>query len=203
MAIASNHPLLRTSQLIDSLNEKIGIAVSWLTLFMVIITFIVVVLRYLFNIGWIAMQESITYMHAIVFMLGAAYTLKHEGHVRVDILYRGMSSRAQAWANLLGTLFLLLPVCGFITYISWDYVAASWHVLETSQEAGGLPLVFLLKTVIMVMAVLMVLQGISIVIRNLLHLMGYNPPDEGSPFADGAACSTKIGENGTEVGGEK
>jgi len=199
MSIASNHPLIRVSQFIDNLNEKIGVAVSWLTLTMVVVTFIVVVLRYLFNIGWIAMQESITYMHAMVFMLGAAYTLKHEGHVRVDILYRGMTSRAQAWTDLLGTLFLLLPVCGFIAYISREYIVASWHVMETSQEAGGLPTVYLLKSVILVMAVLMVLQGLSLVIRSLLHLMGYTPPDKGDRFADTTTCSAKIGENNNET----
>ncbi|MCG8426395.1 MAG: TRAP transporter small permease subunit [Chromatiales bacterium] len=162
-------------RLIHSLNESIGRSISWLTLFMVLITFIVVVLRYLFNIGWIAMQESIIYMHALVFMLGASYTLKHEGHVRVDILYRDNTPRFKAWVDMLGTLFLLLPVCLFIFWISWEYVAASWSVLETSQEAGGIPAVFLLKTVIMVMAGLLTLQGIAIFFTNLFYLTGRLP----------------------------
>ncbi|MCK5639779.1 MAG: TRAP transporter small permease subunit [Gammaproteobacteria bacterium] len=158
------------SRRLDTINEWVGRTVAWLTLAMVVITFTVVVLRYLFNIGWIAMQESITYMHALVFMLGAAYTLKHEGHVRVDIFYRKFSPRTRAWVDLLGTLFLLLPVCLFIFWVSWDYVAASWRVLEGSQETGGLPLVFLLKSIIPLMAGLMILQGLSLAIKKFIQL---------------------------------
>lgn len=137
---------------------------------MVITTFLVVVLRYVFNIGWIAMQESITWMHALVFMIGAAYTMKQEGHVRVDIFYGKMSVRSRAWVDFLGTLFFLLPVFGFILWASWDYVLFSWSLKESSQEAGGLPGLFLLKTVLLVMPVLMLLQGISILIHNLQRL---------------------------------
>ena len=99
---------------LESLNEWCGRTISWLTLVMVIITFLVVVLRYLFDIGWIAMQESVSYMHAMVFLVGASYTLKHNGHVRVDIFYRKMTPKAQARVDILGSLFLLLPVCVFI-----------------------------------------------------------------------------------------
>ena len=169
---ATHRPVLAgIARRIDSLNEGVGRAISWLTLAMVLVTFTVVVLRYLFNIGWIAMQESVTYMHAVVFMLGAAYTLKHSGHVRVDIIYRARGKRTQAWVDLLGALLLLLPVCLFIAWISWEYIAASWSVRETSQEAGGIPAVFLLKTVIMVMALLLVLQGISQALSSLLYLL--------------------------------
>jgi TRAP-type mannitol/chloroaromatic compound transport system permease small subunit len=161
----------RIANRVDALNETIGRAVSWLTLAMVVVTFTVVVLRYLFNIGWIAMQESVTYMHAMVFMLGAAYTLKHSGHVRVDLIYRNRSPRTQAWIDLLGSALLLMPVCLFIGLISWEYIAASWSVLESSQEAGGIPAVFLLKSVILVMAILMILQGISQFLRSLLYLL--------------------------------
>ncbi|MCP3868134.1 MAG: TRAP transporter small permease subunit [Gammaproteobacteria bacterium] len=163
--------IARFADMVDSLNENVGRAISWFTLLMVLVTFLVVVLRYLFNIGWIAMQESVTYMHAAVFMLGAAYTMKHGGHVRVDLIYRGLSPRKKAWVDLFGSLLLLLPVCGFITWVSWEYIAASWSVWETSQEAGGIPAVFLLKTVILVMSVLMVLQGISQFLRSLLRIM--------------------------------
>jgi TRAP-type mannitol/chloroaromatic compound transport system permease small subunit len=135
------------------------------------VTFIVVILRYLFNTGWIAMQESITYMHALVFMIGAAYTLKREGHVRIDIFYRNMSARKQAWVNLLGTLLLLIPMFVFMIWVSWDYVMNSWHNLEGSPEAGGIPAVFLLKTIILVMPVLMLLQGAGIIMRSLSVLL--------------------------------
>jgi TRAP-type mannitol/chloroaromatic compound transport system permease small subunit len=157
----------------DRINEGLGLAVSWLSLLMVLVTVTVVVLRYVFGIGWIWLQESVTFMHAALFLIGAAYTLKHEGHVRVDIVYRKFSERGQAWIDLLGTLTLLLPVCLFIFYISWGYVAQSWSFYEGSREAGGLDGVFLLKTLILVMAGLLVLQGISMVIRCLSVLFGW------------------------------
>ncbi|MCG8097612.1 MAG: TRAP transporter small permease subunit, partial [Candidatus Thiodiazotropha taylori] len=131
----------------------------------------VVVLRYVFQLGWIWLQESVTFMHAALFLVGAAYTLKHEGHVRVDILYRKFSERGRAWVDLLGTLTLLLPVCLFIFFVSWDYVAKSWALFEGSREVGGLEGVFLLKSLILVMAVLLVLQGISLAIRSLSQLL--------------------------------
>ncbi|MEW8342418.1 MAG: TRAP transporter small permease subunit, partial [Candidatus Thiodiazotropha taylori] len=145
----------------DQINERLGQAISWLSLLMVLVTVAVVVLRYVFQLGWIWLQESVTFMHAALFLVGAAYTLKHEGHVRVDIIYRKFSERGRAWVDLIGTLTLLLPVCLFIFFISWDYVAKSWALFEGSREVGGLEGVFLLKSLILVMAVLLVLQGIS------------------------------------------
>ena len=123
---------------LDALSTGIGRFVSWLSLFMVLTTFLVVVLRYAFDLGWITMQESVTYMHATLFMLGAAYTLRLNGHVRVDIFYQKMSRRGQAWVDLLGTLLLLTPVCAFIAWIGWQYVLESWRVMEGSREAGGI-----------------------------------------------------------------
>lgn len=159
---------------VDGLMEGIGRLVSWLTLGMVLVTFAVVVLRYAFNLGWIAMQESITYLHAAVFMLGAAFTLRHDGHVRVDILYSKLSQRNQALIDLLGVLFLLLPVCLFILWSSWDYVLESWRLREGSRETGGLPGLFLLKTLIPLMAGLLLLQGLASGLRCLL-VLGGNP----------------------------
>lgn len=165
-------------QLVDALNEKLGLAVSWLTLLMVGVTFLVVVLRYVFDLGWIAMQESVTYMHAVVFMLGAAFTLKRHGHVRVDIFYRTFGRRGRAWIDLLGGLVLLLPMCLFIVWISWDYVAASWSVVEGSREAGGLPGVFLLKTLILVMPLLLAMQALAGVVRDLWILIDRDGLDD-------------------------
>lgn len=139
---------------------------------MVLVTFAVVVLRYALDTGWIAMQESITYLHALVFMLGAAYTFRHQGHVRVDIFYQKFGERGQAWVNLLGTLLLLFPMMGFIFWISWEYVAESWKVMEGSREAGGLPGVFLLKTLLLLMPVAMMLQGLSLMLRSLKIIRG-------------------------------
>lgn len=165
--------LERIAGLIDALSEWTGRLIAWLTLAMVLVTCAVVVLRYAFNLGWIALQESITYLHALVFMLGAAYTLRHDGHVRVDIFYRRLSPRGQAWVDLLGSLLLLLPVCVFMLWISWDYVAASWSLLEGSRDAGGLPLVYLLKSVIPLMVLLLLVQGIGQALRSLLVLLGH------------------------------
>jgi TRAP-type mannitol/chloroaromatic compound transport system permease small subunit len=163
----------RLARAIESLIEWSGRAVSWLTLAMVLITVAVVALRYLFDLGWIAMQESITALHALVFLIGAAYTLKHDAHVRVDIFYRGMSPVKQAWVDILGTLLLLLPTCVFIFWISWEYVASSFELREGSRESGGLPGVYLLKAVILAMAVMMVLQGLAMLIRNALVIAGH------------------------------
>ncbi len=157
---------------IHAINEWVGKIISWLTLFMVLCTFVIVLLRYVFDIGWVAMQESVTYMHAIVFMLGAAYTLKHNAHVRVDILYQRCSRRTQAWIDCLGTLLLLLPVSIFIIYASWEYVSDSWAIEESSRNSGGLPGVYLLKSSMVIMAVLLMLQSIAMFLQNLLLALG-------------------------------
>ena len=157
-------------RLIDRLNDAVGRGVAWLTLAMVLITFAVVLLRYVFAIGWVGMQESYVWLHGIVFMLGAGYTLLHQGHVRVDILYRDAAASRKALVDLFGSLLLLLPVVGLIFVVSLGYVADSWMRLEESREAGGLPGLFLLKTVILGFCVLLGLQGLSLAGRSLLVL---------------------------------
>ena len=153
---------------LEQTSELSGRIIAWLTLFIVLVTFIVVVLRYAFDIGSIALQESISYMHAFVFMLGAAYTMKHDGHVRVDIFYRKMSIAKKAWVDLLGTLLLLFPVCLFILISSWDYVLTSWSQLEESGEAGGLAYVYILKTSLLIMPILLMLQGTALSLKSFL-----------------------------------
>lgn len=164
--------LLRYAERLEALSDLVGRGVAWLAVAMVAMQFLVVVLRYAFNLGWIAMQESIVYMHAVLFLLGAAYTLRHDGHVRVDIIYRRLSGRGRAWVNLLGTLLLLWPVAGTILWFSWEYVASAWALLEGSREAGGLPGVFLLKTAMPVMAGLLISQGLAMCLRALAVLRG-------------------------------
>jgi TRAP-type mannitol/chloroaromatic compound transport system permease small subunit len=164
--------LLSLAQRLEWVNRGIGAAIAWLALAMVLVTFLVVVLRYAFDAGSIALQESVTYMHAMLFMLGAAFTLQQNGHVRVDILYQRFSRRGRAWVDLLGTLFLLVPVTVFLLLSSWDYVAESWAVLEGSREAGGIPGVWLLKTLILLMPFLLLVQGVIWVLRNGLFLAG-------------------------------
>ncbi|MEM7677399.1 MAG: TRAP transporter small permease subunit [Myxococcota bacterium] len=144
---------------IEAILEAIGRAVAWLGLVMVLVMTLVVVLRYWVGVGSIALQEAVAYMHATMFMLGAGYTLKHDGHVRVDVLYRGWSPRGQALVDLVGTLVLLFPFCIFVAWVSYEYVASSFRVLEGSSEAGGLPGVFILKALIPVMAILVMLAG--------------------------------------------
>ncbi len=152
---------------IDALNNLIGRGVSWLTLFMALVMFVTVVLRYMFNMGWIWMQESVIFMHGFVFMLSGGYTLLAEEHVRIDILYRPMSEKKKALVNLFGIIFLLFPTCFVILYYGFPYVSDSWSVLEGSMEAGGLPGVFILKSAILAFAVLVGLQGFSKMIRAL------------------------------------
>ena len=164
--------LSRLVRFLDGVSEWTGKAISWLTLLMVVLTFVIVVMRYILNVGNIALQESVIYMHSFLFLLGAAYTLKHDGHVRVDIFYRPMSERGKAIVNIIGILGLLLPVTLFIGYISWEYVATSWSLMEGSQEAGGLPYRYILKSGLIAMPVLVTLQGIAELARCVLVLTG-------------------------------
>jgi len=157
---------------IEAFIDWSGRTVSWLSLLLVIVTFIVVVLRYAFDSGSIALQETTTYLHATVFLVGMAYTLQQDAHVRVDIFYAGFSKEGKAWVDLFGALFLLLPFMVFLSWISWIYIADSWSVLEGSREAGGLPGVFLLKSLILVMTFLLSLQTLTQVARNIEIILG-------------------------------
>ena len=140
--------------------ELSGKGVAWLTLLMVLLTFSIVILRYGFNLGWIWLQEIVIYLHVAVFTIAAAWTLQQDGHVRVDIFYTDMPTKKRALVNLLGTLLFLIPFCLFVLIISWPYVANSWQLLESSREAGGLPLVFVLKSLILVLPALLLGQAV-------------------------------------------
>ena len=161
--------MLKTANKLESLVITIGRAVAWLTLFMVILTVIVVVLRKFFNFGHIWMQELVTWSHAAVFLLGAAYTLSRDEHVRVDVFYRRMSAAKKAWINIAGTVLLLFPFCGMLVYSTGLYAMKSWRLAERSPETGGLafPFVPLGKTFLLLMILLLIVQGIVIVLRNL------------------------------------
>ena len=158
--------------MLDKFSSALGKASAWMTLLMVLVTFVIVVMRYVFDAGLIWLQESVVWMHAFVFMIGAAYTLQQEEHVRVDIFYRGMSARRKAWVDLLGVLIFLLPLCLFLAWKSIDFVAVSWKLREASRESGGLPypLVPMLKSVLVVMPVVVGLQGVSLLLRSLRSL---------------------------------
>jgi TRAP-type mannitol/chloroaromatic compound transport system permease small subunit len=137
---------------------------------MVLMTATVVVLRYFFDSGWIWMQESVTWMHGLVFMLAAAYTLSLDEHVRVDIFYSRLSPRHRIWIDSAGVILLLLPTCGWIFFSAWDYVLTSWSVHESSAEAGGLPGLYLLKTVILLTPLLLAIEGVALMILRWLRL---------------------------------
>ena len=158
--------------LFDRISSATGKALAWLTLAMVIVTSIIVVMRYVFDAGFIWLQESVIWMHAAVFMIGAAYTLLHEEHVRVDIFYRKMSSRNRAVVDLLGVVLFLLPLCGCLALNAYDFAAAAWSMQETTREPGGLPYpaIPLLKSIVIVMPVVVALQGISLLLRSIATL---------------------------------
>jgi TRAP-type mannitol/chloroaromatic compound transport system permease small subunit len=157
---------------IDAANRMIGTGIAWLTLGMVLFTFAIVVLRYAFDVGPIWMQESVTWMHAAVFMLGGAYALQRDEHVRVDIFYRGMTPAGRARIDIAGVLLFLFPLCAFIFYESFDYVAASWSIREGARDAGGLPypMISLLKSVLLLMPLLVALQGVSLLLTSVRTL---------------------------------
>lgn len=157
---------------IDRLSAGVGRLVAWLTIIMVASTFLIVLLRYLLDTGFIWMQELVTWMHAAVFMLGAAWALRSGDHVRVDVFYKKMTPRRQGWVDLLGTLFFLLPLCGYIFFESLPYVQQSWEIGERSREASGLPGLFLLKTLIPLTALLLALQGVSDMVRAARRIRG-------------------------------
>jgi len=168
------HRLNRLANWLETVNEYTGRIVSWFTLAMVLMMFMVVVLRYAFDFGRIWLQESVVYLHALVFLIGAAYTLKHDAHVRVDIFYSKFSARKKAIVDLMGTLFLLMPTCVFIAWMSWSYIVQSWSLLEGSREAGGLPGVFLLKSLILLFVFLLLMQGVASALSNLARLLGHH-----------------------------
>nr|WP_136252616.1 TRAP transporter small permease subunit [Ningiella ruwaisensis] len=162
--------IAKLSKGIDAINTALGQFVAYATFLMAIIMFAIVVLRYGFNLGWIAMQESVTYLHAAVFLLGSAFTYQQNAHVRVDVFYRQFSERKKAWVNLIGSLIFMLPVSLYIGIICFEYVIDSWALLEGSREPGGLPFVYVLKSFLLVFATSMVLQALSDIAKQALSL---------------------------------
>ena len=158
-------PLVSLADRIDRLNTAIGRAVAWLALVIVLLQFALVVARYVFGFGSIWLTETVVYANAALFLLAAAWTLRAGGHVRVDVFYAQASARRRALIDLAGSVVLLLPFALVLLWLSAPYAARSWAILERSQESSGLPLVFLLKTLIPVFALLMALQGVAQAIR--------------------------------------
>jgi TRAP-type mannitol/chloroaromatic compound transport system permease small subunit len=165
--------LQRLARAIDRANEALGRTIAWLALAIVLLQFAVVVLRYVFGLGSVKMQEGVVYMHATLFMVAAGYTLLHNGHVRCDIFYSAASRRTRAIIDLFGVCVFLVPMCTLIVWVAWPYVAAAWEVREGSPEGSlGIPGVYLLKSVILLFAGLLVLQGLALAIHSALLLAG-------------------------------
>ena len=175
--------LTRFADLLDALNERVGRAIAWLVLAMVLLLCAQVVARNAFDWASQGLAESATRLHALVFMLGLGYTLARDEHVRVDLLSRHWSTRGKAWLELLGALFLLLPFCLLLLFGSLYYVAASWRIFESSRETCGLPGVFLMKSVIPLTALLLLLAGLARAARAWCVLRGLAPPP--APTAPG------------------
>ena len=159
--------------MLERMVRELGKTTAWLTVLMVVVTVLVVILRRVFDVGLIWLQESVIFMHAIVFMVGAAYTLQKDEHVRVDIFYRRMSNRGRAIVDAAGVVVFLLPLCVFFFLKSFDFVAASWSLREASRESGGVPypLVPLLKSVLLVMPILVAIEGLTIVRQSARTLL--------------------------------
>ncbi|MBX7147251.1 MAG: TRAP transporter small permease subunit [Alphaproteobacteria bacterium] len=179
--------LVLTIKSIDTLNEYMGRFISWLTLGTVLTCFLVVILRYIFSMGFVWMQELYVWQHAVVFMIGAGYTFLHNDHVRVDIFYSPMSQKSRAWTDLFGTLFFLFPWLGVIFWFGWSFISLSWQLKESSSQAGGLQGFFLLKLVIFIFCILVGLQGISLFLKSLLIILGFEKyiikAEEAKPIA--------------------
>ncbi|MDE1461676.1 TRAP transporter small permease subunit [Spartinivicinus poritis] len=165
--------------IIDRITEAIGNFTAWFNLLLMAIVFVVVVLRYGFGFGSIAFQESAIYVHSFIFLVACGYTLKHNGHVRVDIFYCHFKPKTQALVNCFGSLFLLIPVVLFIGWMSWTFVTESWRIYEGSSQAGGLPGVFILKSFILALVATLLLQGIGEFLRAILIIKNQEtPPNE-------------------------
>lgn len=156
----------------DTYNEYVGIGVGWFTTLMVVVVFVNVLFRYVWGAGFLQLQDFSWYLFGVVFMIGAAYTLKHDRHVRVDIFYVNYSPRAKVWTNLLGTIFFLIPFCLLGIYVSWGFFQQSFSVQETSPDAGGLAGRYLAKIMIPTGFGLILLQGIAIMFTSILQLRG-------------------------------
>ncbi len=170
--------LLKLSRAIDSLNEWVGRGVAWSTFVVVIVVFVDVVMRYLFNTSFVFTQELEWHLFAFIFLMGAGATLLKDGHVRVDIIYQRLGPKGQAWINLLGVIFFLLPGCLMIIDTSAKFVYNSWSVMEGSPDPGGIPYRFILKACIPIGFVLVTLQGISLGMKSILTIFGHDSKDE-------------------------
>ncbi len=151
--------------LIEKVIDGIANTLAYLLALMIILVFITVFARYILNVSYVALQELIMYFHAILFMFGVSYALKEKSHVKIDIIYNSLNKKYQYYISLLGTIIFIIPTSIFITYSSMDMVIQSWLLLEGSSEAGGLDLIFILKSVIPITGFLIFIQALSDIIK--------------------------------------
>lgn len=168
----------KLSHWIDTLNEWVGRGVAWVTLGLVLVVFSDVVMRYLFNTSFVFTQELEWHLFGFIFLIGAGYTLLHDGHVRVDIIYQRLGFKPRAWVNFVGVLFFLIPGCVMVITTSWKFMANSFSILEGSPDPGGIPFRFVLKGCIPVGFTLLLLQGLSLGIHSLLQILGIEKAEE-------------------------
>ncbi len=171
---------------LDAVSNTLGRVVMWLAVLLVLVQFAVVLLRYGFSTSLIQMQEGVIYLHATLFMLGIAYTMLHEGHVRVDILYAGWSARRRAAVDLAGVLLAVIPFCLLVLWTCWPFVAASWRIREGAIAYGGIPFQYLLKSLIPAMAVLLLLQAVGHLCRCVLTIAGVRRDHRAGAVTEGA-----------------
>ncbi|MCI5049718.1 MAG: TRAP transporter small permease subunit [Rickettsiales bacterium] len=162
----------RVAQVIDKINEWLGNLVSWLSLFMVLMMTINVLMRYALSEGVPWQQEIVRFAHGILFLAGAAYALKHEALVRVDVLYQQMCEKRKAWVNVIGTIVFLFPTCAALAYFSNNYIMNSWAIYEGSAEYKGMPGVFVFKSFIWVAALTLAMQGVSLIVHSIAVIKG-------------------------------
>jgi TRAP-type mannitol/chloroaromatic compound transport system permease small subunit len=168
--------LLHIADAIDRFQDRVGRVLYWLTLAMIVIGAYNAVVRYLDKYTGMTLSSNFYlelqwYLFAILFLLGAAYALRHDAHVRVDIFYSRLTDRGRAWINLLGTVLFLFPFCILMLWVSWPAVMNSWEVLEMSPDPGGLPR-YPIKSIIPLAFLLFMVQGIPLFLRSLAVLMG-------------------------------
>ncbi len=152
---------------LDRVNRGVGRVVRWCALAMVLVQFLLVVLRYVYGVSFVFLNESVLYLHGALFMLGAGYTLLVDGHVRVDIFYARLGRRGRAAVDIFGHLFLLLPSMAALAWFTWPSVRRSWSILEGSISVGGIPASFLLKSLIPAFCLLLVVQGVAVLLRDI------------------------------------
>ncbi len=163
---------------IEKLNGKIGYIVSLICTLMVLTVFYDTIMRYAFNKGSVALQELEWHLFAVVFLIGAAYTFREDGHVRVDILYMSFSDKTKAWIDFCGTFIFLIPFAIMVILSSKTFIINSWHVREVSPDPGGLPARYLLKAMIPLGFSLLIIQGIAEALKNFMVIVGYKKKKE-------------------------